>query len=254
MLSISHLSKEFGSVKAVEEFTFSCRSGAIVTILAPSGAGKTTLLRLIAGLDTPTKGLIFVAGKPVVGPDTSIGFIFQEPSAFPWLRVRDNLLFGLRLARTRGSTEPSETEARFTSVSRDLGLDDFLDRFPSQISGGQKQRVVLARTLVMEPLLLLCDEPFSSLDEFARQQLREVLLDLHAKYGSTIVFVTHSVEEALFLGTELLICAGPPLTISRQITIPFGTDRNEELLATEAFMQLCGETRRYMASLRAAEG
>jgi NitT/TauT family transport system ATP-binding protein len=225
----------FGSTVVIERLALEIRPHEITTLLAPSGAGKTTLLRLIAGLTSPTTGRIVMNSVPVTGPSPDIGFILQEPSVFPWLTARDNLRFGLRLRANRRHAFDAATTV--TEIAQALEIEDRLDLFASRLSGGEKQRVVIGRALVLEPAVLLCDEPFSQLDELTRQGLREMLQRVYVRYKPTIVFVTHSIEEAIFLGHRVIIFARGPLRQLSDLAISTALPRESSFLLSQEFQQ-----------------
>jgi NitT/TauT family transport system ATP-binding protein len=167
-------------------------------------------------------------------PGPEIGFIFQESSAFPWLTVRENVQFGLKLKSNRHKAADAFTKVQ--ELCKELGIEHVLNHFPSQLSGGQKQRVAIARALILQPSVILCDESFSALDEITRQEMRELLLRLHQHYKPTIIFITHNVEEALFLANYLVICSVGPLRLIDRLPIHFAEPRNSDLLETSDFV------------------
>jgi NitT/TauT family transport system ATP-binding protein len=238
VIIIKNLNKSFGKFSVIDNFSLDIEDGSITSILAPSGAGKTTLLRIISGLERPDNGSILLGSKEVVNPSPEIGFMFQEPSAFPWLTVKENIEFGLRLNANKSRLTSIKISDEIHSICRELNLERVLDLYPSQLSGGQKQRVVIARSLILKPKVILCDEPFSALDEITRSDLRELLLELHERYLPTVIFITHSIEEAIFLGESLIVCSGPPLRFEERIEISFQLPRNASLLTTRGFLEM----------------
>jgi NitT/TauT family transport system ATP-binding protein len=238
VIVITKVKKSFDEFRVIDDFSLSIKRGSITSILAPSGAGKTTLLRIISGLERSDNGTVFLDGQQVVGPTPEIGFMFQEPSAFPWLTVKQNIEFGLRLRANKYRLRTLESSREIQSICSELDIERVLDLYPSQLSGGQKQRVVIARSLILKPQVILCDEPFSALDEITRSDLRELLLKLHDRYLPTIVFITHSIEEAIFLGDALVICSGPPLRSEKELEIDFERSRDAALLTAKEFLNL----------------
>jgi ABC-type nitrate/sulfonate/bicarbonate transport system ATPase subunit len=234
-LRIKRLSKRFGTTSVLNGFSLNVDRGQITVLVAPSGAGKTTLLRLVAGLDKPDSGVIeFDDG--IAAPSADVGYIFQHDSAFPWLTVRHNIGFGLELRANVGRVGANTREEIIREMSATVGLGEVLERFPRQLSGGQRQRVVIARSLVLQPRVLLCDEPFSALDDRTRQSLREQVLLIRERYRPTIIFITHHVEEALFLADKVVVCDGPPLTI--RAVRPINFDRRDvDLIASAPFRE-----------------
>jgi NitT/TauT family transport system ATP-binding protein len=253
-ISINGLTKRFGSFTVIDELNLEVESGSITSVLAPSGAGKTTLLRIISGLAKPTSGQVLVNDKVVSGPTPNVGFMFQESSAFPWLTVRQNVEFGCRLAANRSRQDRTRDELKVKQLCSEVGLERFLDHYPSQLSGGQKQRVVIARSLILQPQIILCDEPFSALDEVTRNELRNLLIQLHSRYSPTVMFITHSVEESLFLGNRLIVCAGPPLKAFVDRTVNFNQPRQLNLLFSDEFTTFKRDVKETLEKIRNQKG
>jgi ABC-type nitrate/sulfonate/bicarbonate transport system ATPase subunit len=228
-VEIQQLTKSFtgqdGSVKALGPVDLVVERGTFVCILGPTGCGKTTLLRLISGLEEPESGSVQVHSH-CEGRKALVGYVFQQGALFPWMTVHDNVSFPLRARRMRES-EIREPVSRMLEM---VGLTDFSDTHPHQLSGGMQQRVALARSLVMEPDVLLLDEPFSSLDTRTSQNLQGKLLDLWHKTGTTVIFVTHNIEEAVFLSSRVCVLAYRPGRIVREekIDLPLPRDRLSE--------------------------
>jgi len=237
MLSIHHIGKAFAGRQVLADFSLTVPSGERCCLLAPSGAGKSTLLRVLAGLELPDAGVVTLDGKPISACRTNMGWIPQADAVFPFLSTRDNLLFPFRLAvrRRRSERDAIPEVERMLDL---LGLRDQSDLWASRLSGGERQRVVLGRALLARPRLALCDEPLSALDELTRQVLRELLLELHAQYHPMLLFVTHSVEEACFLGTQVVVCSGPPLQIRHVREIKDGQPRDWNWLQSEPVLRL----------------
>ena len=245
-LEIHQLEKHYVTRKTVTQallpLTCSVQPGEFVSLLGPSGCGKSTLLYLVAGLDTPTGGEIFLGGQTVTGPGRDRGMVFQNYTLFPWLRVLENIQFGLTLARNQDFRRPvpvimHEWE-RSDWLLELLGLTDFAEAYPRELSGGMKQRVAIARALVNRPQLLLMDEPFGALDAQTREELQEMLRLLHAYERMTVLFVTHDIDEALFLSTRVLVFSARPGRIVRDLAVPFGPDRPLELKVSPEFLRL----------------
>jgi NitT/TauT family transport system ATP-binding protein len=245
-ISIKNLTKHFGDCLVIDDFSLEVAQSAITVILAPSGAGKTTLLRILAGLEQHTEGHVIFHDHELSEPGPEIGFIFQEPSAFPWLTVRQNIEFGARLKANRGHIQNSA--ARAAELCVELGLERQMDYFPRQLSGGQKQRVALGRALILQPSLLLMDESFSALDEMTRSEMRQLLLQLHQHYQPTVIFITHHIEEALFLADELVLCTASPLRFKEQIPVRYPVPRNNDLLESREFLDLKARIRKQIQS------
>jgi taurine transport system ATP-binding protein len=197
-------------------------AGELVTVIGPSGCGKTTLLRLIAGFQQPTAGKVLVNGRPVTGPGPDRGFVFQQPTLFPWLTVRGNVELGPRLH----GAAPEARHAVAESLLELVGLAQAADLRPYELSGGMQQRAAIARALATDPAVVLMDEPFGALDAITREHLQDELLRIWRRTSKTIVFVTHSVEEALYLGTRVLLLSPAPgeLTLDLVVDLPAGGD------------------------------
>jgi taurine transport system ATP-binding protein len=181
-------------------------SGEFVSLIGPSGCGKSTLLSLLAGFIFPTQGEITLGGEPIAQPGWERGVVFQQPNLYPWLNVRDNVTFGPRM---RGLSK-ERWQASAERLLALVGLEDFATRRPYELSGGMQQRAAIARVLVNEPLVMLMDEPFGALDALTRERMQEELLSIWRATGRTIFFITHSVEEAVYLGTRVLVMSPRP--------------------------------------------
>jgi len=195
-----------GPVQALDGVSFGVAAGEFVCIVGPSGCGKTTLFRIIAGLEEPSSGTVFLQGDPVSGPGPDLGLVFQEYHLFPWRTVAGNVGFGLE---KRGVDE-SQRRQRVDHLVDLVGLDGFEDSYPKDLSGGMKQRVALARALAPDPSLLLMDEPFGAVDAQTKKMLQDELLDIWAETGKTILFVTHDVEEAVKLADRVVVMDKEP--------------------------------------------
>lgn len=224
---IENVSKQFGSFQAVDQVNLEVKSGSLIALLGPSGSGKSTLLRLIAGLETPDSGKIWIAGKDKTRQqvrDRGIGFVFQHYALFKHMTVRQNVAFGLELRKV----PKGKIRQRVEELVELVQLKGWGDRYPSQLSGGQRQRVALARTLAVDPQVLLLDEPFGALDAKVRKELRASLRHLHEQIDVTTVFVTHDQEEAMELADEIVVInkarveqVGPPAEIYDNPATPF---------------------------------
>jgi sulfate/thiosulfate transport system ATP-binding protein len=201
---VEQVSKQFGSFQALDQVSLEIKSGALVALLGPSGSGKSTLLRLIAGLETPDSGKVFLTGTDATEKtvqERNIGFVFQHYALFKHMTVRKNIAFGLDIRKT----EQRQIKARVEQLLELVQLSGLGDRYPSQLSGGQRQRVALARALAVEPKVLLLDEPFGALDAKVRKDLRAWLRRLHDEVHVTTVFVTHDQEEAMEVSDEIVV-------------------------------------------------
>ena len=202
-------------VIAIEGLDIEVATGELLTIVGPSGCGKTTLLRMAAGLETPSTGNIFLDGEPAGGPGPRRGMVFQKFALFPHLTVWQNIDFGLKIKKTPAA-ERQEIIGRYLRL---LGLEDFAKAYPKELSGGMQQRVAIARALVTEPDILLMDEPFAALDAQIRTSMQEMLLELVRLTKITTMFVTHSVEEAVYLADKLVVLSQRPARVVRTIEI-----------------------------------
>ncbi|WP_153463285.1 ABC transporter ATP-binding protein [Sediminibacillus terrae] len=211
-LQLERVGRTFAGKAAVQDVSFRAEPGEIIGLLGTSGCGKSTLLRAISGLDTEFDGLIEINNKKVDDIQKTTGFMFQEPRLLPWLNVLDNVTFGLE-----GNREEKKKKAGRYLES--VGLADSEKLYPKQLSGGMAQRVAIARALATSPEILLLDEPFSALDAFTKMQLQDLLLEVWRSYQSTMVLVTHDVDEAAYLCDRIIVLRGQPGKVEREITI-----------------------------------
>ncbi|MCG8403162.1 MAG: ABC transporter ATP-binding protein [Firmicutes bacterium] len=218
----------------LDDISFHAGQGEIVVIVGPSGCGKSTLLNIIAGFETAEEGQVNFLGKPVLEPSPQRAMVFQSAVLFPWLSVRDNICYGLK---RKGVSKNSigELTRRYVEM---VGLKGFEDFFPEQLSGGMQQRTALARVLILQPDILLMDEPFASLDAMSRSDMQLMLLDLWETFKPVIIFVTHDVEEALFLTDKVYVMGKRPGKIIGSINVPFKRPRALSLTSTLPFAQL----------------
>jgi len=225
-LAIRGVTKRFpfgdDEIEALARVDLTIARGQFVCLIGASGCGKSTLLRIIAGFEEPSSGEISVHGRAITGPASDRGMVFQEYALFPWMTVRQNIAFG---PRQRGKTG-KEVEAIANEYIKLVGLERFSDRFPSQLSGGMKQRVAIARVLANEANILLMDEPFGALDALTREQLQYELLQIWARTGVTVLFVTHSVEEATLLADRIAVMTAGPGRIDSDLNIDLARPRD----------------------------
>ncbi len=205
-----------------------------ITVLGPSGCGKSTLLRIVAGLDTPTVGQVLLDGQAVTGPGADRGMVFQSYTLFPWLTVRENICFGLR-EKGMPITEQAEIAARFIA---EVGLNGFESHFSKQLSGGMQQRVALARALANDPKILLLDEPFGALDNQTRALMQELLLSIWELHKKTVLFVTHDIDEAIFMANRCAVFSARPGRIKNELTIDLPNPRHYTVKTTPRFSAL----------------
>ncbi len=221
-------------VRALADVELEIADGQFVAILGPSGCGKSTLLNVIAGFEQFTAGRALFFGAPVEKPGTDRAVVFQEPALFPWLTVWDNVVFSCKInGRKRG-----EYEAEARKYLRLVGLERFAQHLPDQLSGGMKQRVGIARTLMMNPRIFLMDEPFGALDAQTRIEMQELLLEAWDTLKRTVVFITHDIDEAIFLADVVYVMTARPGTMRSRTEIPLARPRTIDMLTTAAFNEL----------------
>jgi NitT/TauT family transport system ATP-binding protein len=209
-------------VVALDGIDLDVAEGELVCLLGPSGCGKSTLLNAIAGFSPPTSGTIVANGREVAAPGPDRAMVFQEYALFPWMTVERNVAFGLE---TRGTPRPAIRET-VDGLLRKLHLADFRDRFPKDLSGGMRQRVAIARVLAIDPPMLLMDEPFGALDALTRRNLQDELLRIWAEYRKTIVFVTHGIEESIYLADRVVVMTYRPGTVKRLVPVTLPRPRD----------------------------
>jgi NitT/TauT family transport system ATP-binding protein len=243
-VSLREVTKAYDNgVMALGPIDLQVRKGEFISLLGPSGCGKSTALRIIAGLAAPTSGVVELSHpKNMSLPGQGIGFVFQEPTLMPWTSVRENVRLPLKLARVPAS----ESDARVMEALEPVGLAEFADNFPRELSGGMKMRVSLARALVTDPDILLMDEPFAALDEITRFRLNNDLLELWRSLKKTVIFVTHSVFESVYLSQRVLVMTRRPGRIDAEIAIDSVTPRSEDFRTSAAYGEYC---RRVSAAL-----
>lgn len=225
-----------GSVPAVGGVSLTVYDGEFISIIGPSGCGKTTLLNMMAGFQQPSGGSLTLDGRPIVGPGADRGVIFQEYGVFPWLSVRDNIEFGLSLRANRTAKgERRRIVGRYLEL---MGLRGFEDAYPKTLSGGMRQRLALARAYAVRPEFLFMDEPFGALDAQTRSAMQDLLLEILERERKTVVLITHSVEEALYLSSRVVVVTARPARIRTIITVPFPYPRREELHRDPQFAEL----------------
>ena len=230
-------------IHALGPLDLDLRRGEFFGVVGPSGCGKSTLLDVLAGLNPPTTGTVSFEGKPVVGVPEGVGVVFQEDASFPWLTVADNVAFGLR----RAGVEAAETKRRVEYAVGFMGLDDFAAAYPAQLSGGMRQRVCIARTLVMQPRLILLDEPFGALDQQTRLLMGDELLRLWRETKATILLITHALDEAAMLSDRVGVMSARPGCFIDLVETGWAADRDSRIVAEAGFGAV---TARLWGSLR----
>ncbi len=222
------------AVEAVSNVSFTVQPGEFVSLIGPSGCGKSTLLNIVAGFVEPTNGFVKVDGVPVKGPSANRGVVFQQYSLFPWLTVRQNVEFGLRMQGMLSGQR--ETSAR--TLLGLAGLIAFENHYPDQLSGGMKQRVGIVRALATSPQVLLMDEPFGALDSQTRVVMQEILTNMWQQFRISVLFITHDIEESIFLSDRIFVMTARPGRIKAEIPVPLPRPRTPEMTATPAFIAL----------------
>lgn len=226
ILSLRHVGKTYDvqdrRIEALRDANLDVKRGEFVCLLGASGCGKSTLLRIVAGFETASVGEVLMWNRPIAGPDPSRGMVFQDYGLFPWLTVRDNIGFG-PASRRRPGREVKETVDHFIDL---VGLGRFADVYPHQLSGGMKQRVAIARVLANDAEMVLMDEPFGALDAMTRERLQDELLDLWDRTKLTVLFVTHSIEEAVVLSNRVIVMSAGPGRIDSDATIDLARPRD----------------------------
>lgn len=244
-IEFDHVSMSFagprGAMKVLDDISFTIQEREFVSIIGPSGCGKTTMMSMLAGFLTPSQGSVRLDGRPIAGPAADRGVMFQEYGVFPWLSVRDNIEFGLKLRRNRlTKAARREISDRYMAL---MGLGDFAGAYPKTLSGGMRQRLALARAYAVRPEFLLMDEPFGALDAQTRTDMQDLLLRVLHEEGKTVLLITHSVEEALYLSSKILVVSARPARIRRVVEVPFSYPRSASLLDDPEFGRIRSELR-----------
>lgn len=220
-----------GETTALERTSFTIEDGEFVTILGPSGCGKSTVLRIVAGLEEATSGKVLLDGQPVEGPGPDRGMVFQSYTLYPWLTVKENITFGLKL-KGASQKERNDLARHYLQL---IGLEGFENHYPVQLSGGMKQRVAIARALANDPKVLLMDEPFGALDAQTRNIMQEVLLKAWEESKKTILFITHDVDESIFLADSVYVMTARPGRLKKKVPIDLARPRDFSVKGTPEF-------------------
>src|SRR6266550_166924 len=238
LISLENVTKTFstpsGKITVLSDITFAVKRGRTLCIVGPSGCGKTTILNLISGFLTPTSGIVKINGRPVKGPGPDRAVVFQRDSVFPWLTVRQNLEYG---PKVRGVPRRQWAQ-RIDEYLEKVGLKDVGNHYPKQLSGGMKKRVDIARAYANKPEILLMDEPFGSLDVMTKELMQKDLIELSYNDQKSLIFITHDIEEAVFLGDEVLVMTRRPPNIKKRIEVPFPKPRNVGLKLEPGFQAM----------------
>lgn len=244
-LEVTSLNKEFntsqGSVCALKDIHFKVHRREFVCVIGPSGCGKSTLIRILAGLENPTSGSMLLNGEAVKGPSSDRGMVFQGYTLFPWLSVKRNVMFGLQQSGL-GKSAAEEQAMQWIEL---VGLSSFADAYPHQLSGGMKQRVAIARALANQPKILLMDEPFGALDPQTRLKMQSYLMEIWRNIDITVLFITHDLDEAIYLADRILVLKANPGEVQEIIEVPVPQPRHAEQCLSSEFLA----TKRYLETL-----
>lgn len=236
ILEVKKLGKQFdtakGQVTALKDINFKVHRREFVTVIGPSGCGKSTLIRILAGLETASSGDVLLDNHPVQGPGPDRGMVFQGYTLFPWLTVKKNVMFGLR----NQGISPANAESEAMQWIDLVGLERFAESYPDQLSGGMKQRVAIARALAAKPRILLMDEPFGALDAQTRAKMQSYLMEIWKNIDVTILFITHDLDEAIYLADRILVLKANPGEVNEVIEVPVSRPRNEEQFIEPEFL------------------
>jgi NitT/TauT family transport system ATP-binding protein len=246
-ISLSYQTKR-GPLVALKDLALSAKVGEFVSIVGPSGCGKSSFLKITAGLVAPSGGVLEMHGRPITGPQPNIGVVFQKANLLPWKTVRKNAMINPQVL----GLDKAEAGERVDRLLRMVGLQDFQDNYPWELSGGMQQRVGIVRGLAHDPELLLMDEPFAALDAMTRERLAVDLEEIWSTTGKTIIFITHSIPEAVFLSDRVLVMSPRPGRIVDEVVVRLPRPRNLETMATPEFGRLCNHIRRQFTAMSAA--
>ena len=225
-----------GRLMVVEDVSYDINDGDFIAVIGPSGCGKTTMMSMLAGFQKPTTGKVLFDGRPVAGPGPERGVIFQEYGVFPWLTVKQNIAFGLTLKANHVAT--AERDAICDHYLGLMGLSDFANSYPKHLSGGMRQRLAIARAYAVKPQFLLMDEPFGALDAQTRSNMQNLLLKVLETEGKTVMLITHSVEEAIYLASRIVVVTARPARIREIVDVPFSYPRDESIQERPEFGSL----------------
>ncbi len=243
-LSVADAGKRYGVLDALADCSFDVAANTIVSIVGPSGCGKTTLLWSMSGLHSLTSGTVKLDGKPITGPHPDIGLVFQEANLLPWRTLIDNILFPFEIKRTQPD------RPWIDHLLDRVGLEGFEHRFPRELSGGMQQRASIVRALALRPQVLLMDEPFGALDAFTREEMNRLVEEIWLETKTTIVFITHSIEEAIFLSDRVLVLSKRPGRVQGDYAVPFARPRSLDTMASREVFDLMNRIKRDIYGLK----
>ncbi len=242
-IEVRHLSMSFGAapqrVQAVSDVCLHVAPGEFVSLIGPSGCGKSTLLNVVAGFAAPSAGQALLDGQPITGPGSDRGVVFQQYSLFPWMSVRRNVEFGLKMQ----GVSPNKRETAARTLLGLAGLLAFENHYPDQLSGGMKQRVGIVRALATSPQVMLMDEPFGALDSQTRVVMQQILTNMWQKFRLSVLFITHDIEEAIFLSDRVYVMTARPGRIKAEVEIPLPRPRTAEMMSSVMFTQILHKLR-----------
>ncbi|AXI09769.1 ATP-binding cassette domain-containing protein [Oceanobacillus sp. 143] len=230
-LEVQHINKSFGENTVLHDVSFSVKEAEFVALLGPSGSGKSTLFRIIGGISHPSSGSVNLNGENINGKRGSISYTPQSSSLMPWRTILDNVLLGQEITGNR------DVEKALQMIER-AGLKGFEQSYPHELSGGMQQRASFIRSILSPQSLIILDEPFSALDEFTRLDMQKWLLSIWSEYKRSILFVTHNIEEAIFLADRIIVLSSRPASVKKEFTIPFARPRDEAILLSDSFLRL----------------
>lgn len=230
-IKVDHLTKRFGDLLVLDDISFEVKKGEFVCVVGPTGCGKTTFLNLLTRIYQPSSGELYIDGQPADPKKHNISFAFQEPSAMPWLTVEENLEFGLKIKKV----EKEERKQRIDRILKLLGMENLRNAYPKQLSVSEEQRVIIGRAFSTYPDLLLMDEPYGQMDIKMRFYLEDEVLKLWKEFGSTVIFITHNIEEAIYLAERVLILSNKPAKIKENLEIDLPRPRD---VTAEEFIKL----------------
>ena len=230
-IKVDHLTKKFGDLLVLDDISFEVKKGEFVCVVGPTGCGKTTFLNLLTRIYQPTSGELYIEGEPADPKRHNISFAFQEPSALPWLTVAENLEFGLKIKKV----PKEEREKRVNRILKLLGMENLRNAHPKQLSVSEEQRVIIGRAFSTYPDLLLMDEPYGQMDIKMRFYLEDEVLKLWKEFGSTVIFITHNIEEAIYLAERVLILTNKPAKIKESLQVDLPRPRN---VTSDEFIEL----------------
>lgn len=231
-LTLENLSKSYGPNHVLQDITLSVKEGEFVSIVGPSGSGKSTIFQLIGGLYTPDSGTISLDGSVLNNSRGHISYMPQSPALFPWRTVLQNVELSAEVAGTK------QDRTKTLELIKSAGLAGYEDAYPNELSGGMKQRVSFIRSLNAPQSIICLDEPFSALDEFTRLEMQQWLLSIWETYKKSILFITHDIDEALFLSDRIIVLSDKPAVVKKEIAVPFDRPRSEDLLLSDPFLTL----------------